>query len=74
MSALYHSTWKANLNGSELSVVKEDRNPEVLFSISHTEDGLTERTTFRLSNNQAMDLARFLANIITLNANLSKNQ
>ena len=63
MTALYRSTWKANLNGSELSVVKEDRNPEALFSIAHTKDGITERATFRLGNEQAMELARFLANI-----------
>jgi len=64
--AILRTVWKAKFNGSELCVVKEDQNAEVIFSISHDSGGVTERTTFRLLSAKAIDLARFLANITTV--------
>jgi hypothetical protein len=68
--AIIRTVWKANLGGGVLSVVREDRKTEILFSL--VEDGststpggrqLSRRLTFTLTDGQAMDLARFLAGI-----------
>ena len=66
--AIIKTVWRAALNGSELCVVKEDQNPEVLFSINQEADGVTTRTTFRLSNEKASELAKILVGITTLGA------
>lgn len=70
--AIIRSVWKTNINGSEFCVVKEDRNPEVLFSVVQNNDGVTTRITFRLSDSKSIDLAKFLANITTLDTKVLK--
>jgi hypothetical protein len=48
---------------TELSVVREDRNPEILFSVVETNGAVRRRLTFSLSSGQAINLARFLAGV-----------
>lgn len=70
--AIVKSVWNAHLRSpgdadalAELSVVRQDRNDEILFSIVESGGAVRRRVTFGISSGQAMGLARFLAGIST---------
>jgi hypothetical protein len=50
----------------EFSVVREDRKPELLFSIMENQGPVRRRLTFALTTGQALGLARFLAGVSSL--------
>jgi hypothetical protein len=72
--AILKQVWRAALGApgthgdtiSELSVIREDRNPEILFSVMETRGPVRRRLTFALNASQAVALARFLAGVVSL--------
>ena len=69
--AIFKQVWNITLGESagqpgesaELSVVREDRKPEILISVVESRPGVRRRMTFSITGSQAMSLARFLAGI-----------
>lgn len=73
--AILKQVWNARLSPArgvpeattvEFAVVREDRNPELLFSIMENQGPVRRRLTFALTTGQALGLARFLAGVSTL--------
>ena len=68
--AIVNTIWKTFLGSApspaELSVVREDRKAEFLFSMVEAQGAVKRRVTFTLTDRQAIDLARFLAGVTHL--------
>ncbi len=73
--AILKQVWNAKLTPArgqteapsvEFSVVREDRKPELLFSIMENQGPVRRRLTFALTTGQALGLARFLAGVSSL--------
>lgn len=69
MAAIFRSTIKLPITADKsLCVVREDRKPTVIFSIvDDASKAFRRRTTFEISDRDALKLATWLANIIELN-------